>query len=241
MTQSQDNVRLGDCSYLANGAIATGLCLIATTTANTVGVPTAEGQVPMYVSKSASTASGEYIDVKPIQPGDELRIRANGTIAAGDLCEITLSGADAGKIVTLATGCPRFVAITAASDEDLTLVRALPSDGRSTGQPTAATLNATGTMASGDLTAGIITSSTAAAVSGTTRTGTQISAELTWIAIGQYHDVHIVNTGATNAFTLVAGTDVTIVGGDAIAAVKSATFRFKKLTATTWSATRIAG
>lgn len=238
MTQTQDNVRIGDCTYLANAAIAAGLCVIQTTTARTVGVPTT-GTNPLYVTKSASTASGENIEVTPIEPGKEIRVRAAGTITAGDLCEITLSGSDAGKIVTLATGCPRFVAITAAASGDLTLVRAIASDGVPDGQPTPATLNATGTMASGDLTARIITSSTAAAVAGTTRTGTQITAELTWVPVGGHWDVTIINTGGSNAFTLTAGTDVSIVGAAAVAASTSGTFRFKRVTSTTWTAYRI--
>lgn len=121
----QDDVRHGRCTYLAAAALAEGLCLIQNGTAKTVAIPTA-GTLPLYVSNSAATAAGEQIEVIPISPDTELRVRANGTVTAGDLCEITLSGADAGKVVTLGSGVPRFVAIESAVDEDLFLVRPIP-------------------------------------------------------------------------------------------------------------------
>lgn len=121
----QDGIRIGPCTYLAAAAIAEGLCLIQNTTAGTVAVPTA-GTLPLYVAASASGAAAELIDVIPLEPGREIRVRANGTITAGDLCEITLSGADAGKVVTLAAGVPRFIALEGAVDEDMFLVRAIP-------------------------------------------------------------------------------------------------------------------
>lgn len=233
----QDDIRIGIATYLANAAIASGLCLIQTATAKTVGVPTV-GTVPLYVSQTAATAAAEQIECVPIEPGKEMRVRANGTITAGDKCEITLSGADAGKVVTLSTGIPQFIALESGVDEDFILVRALPTNGIRTGQPTPATLNATGTMADGDVLAGILTSTTGAAVAGTTRTGTQLTAELAHVPVGGFHDLSIINTGG-NTFTLTAGTDVSIVGAAAVATVTSARFRFKRSTSTVWIAYRL--
>ena len=120
----QDDVRIGKCTYSAAAALAEGLCVIQNATAKTVAIPTA-GTIPLYVTDSAATAALERIEVIPIEPGREMRVRANGTITAGDLVEITLSGADAGKVVTLANGVPRFIALESAVDEDLFLVRAI--------------------------------------------------------------------------------------------------------------------
>lgn len=100
-------------------------------------------------------------------------------------------------------------------------------------QSTPATLNATGTLALNDLLSGIITSTTAAAVVGTTRTGTQLTAELINVAIGGSHDFTVINTGA-NTWTLAAGSSVSIVGNAVVAATSSGQFRAKRSADTTW-------
>jgi len=234
----QDNISQGDCTYTAAAAIAAGLCLIQSTTAGEVAVPTT-GLIPIVVSKTAATAAAETIECAPIEPGREMRVKSAGTITAGDKCEIVLSGASAGKVITHASGVARFIALESAVTDDLFKVRALTTNGIPTGQGTPATLNSTATMSATDLTAGIITSSTAAAVTGTTRTGTEITAELTWVPVGGSWDVSIINTGGSNAFTLAAGASVSIVGSATVAASTSGRFRFRRSALTTWIAYRI--
>lgn len=101
-------------------------------------------------------------------------------------------------------------------------------------QATPGTLNATGTLTAALILGGIVTSTTAAAVTGTTDTGTLIDAATTF-AVGDSFDFTIINTGGTNAFTLAGGTGVTIVGSATVALSTSASFRLLKTAAATFS------
>jgi hypothetical protein len=58
----------------------------------------------------------------------------------------------------------------------------------------------------------------------TTATATEILAELSGEAVGDTFEIVIVNTGSTNAATLVAGSGFTRVGSGVVAAGTSATF-----------------
>lgn len=100
--------------------------------------------------------------------------------------------------------------------------------------PTA--VNATATLTIADLLAGLITSSTAAAVTGTLPTGTLTDAGVTnpAMAINDCFDWVVVNTGGANAFTVAAGTDHTLVGSGAVAANSSQRFRTRKTAANTF-------
>lgn len=105
------------------------------------------------------------------------------------------------------------------------------------------TLNATGTLTAAMILGGLVTSTTAAAVTGTTDTGTLIDtaalAIYPGLAVGDTFDVTIVNTGAANAFTLAGGTGVTIVGAAAVALSTSGSFRFRKTGVATYSVYRL--
>ncbi len=85
---------------------------------------------------------------------------------------------------------------------------------------TAGALNATGTLTAALIKGGIVTSTTAAAVSATTDTATLILAQLDNPAVGDTIRLHINNTGP-NAFTILAGDGVTLVGTVAIATLTS--------------------
>lgn len=97
-------------------------------------------------------------------------------------------------------------------------------------------VNTTATLTIANLLAGIITSTTAAAVTGTLPTGTLTDAGVTdpAMAIGDCFDWSVINTGGTNAFTVAAGTDHTLVGSGAVAANSSQRFRTRKTAANTF-------
>lgn len=106
-------------------------------------------------------------------------------------------------------------------------------------QPTPGTLNATGTLTAALVFGGIVTSSTAAAVTATLDTGTIFDAAATF-AINDYVDWSAINTGGTNAFTVTASTGHTIVGTAAVSALTTGRFRTVKTAAATFVTYRLA-
>lgn len=112
-------------------------------------------------------------------------------------------------------------------------------------QPQAApgTLNATGDLTAALMLGGIVTSSTAAAVTATPPTGALLDAA-TNIAIGESFDFSVINTGAANDFTISVGGGVaghTLVGNMVVAKSTSGLFRTRKSAAATFITNRIAG
>lgn len=108
--------------------------------------------------------------------------------------------------------------------------------GRLQGDPVA--LNATGNITAAAIFGGIVTSTTAAAVTGTLPTGAVLDAASD-LAIGDAYDWSVINTGATNAFTVAAATGHTIVGSATVALSTSAQFRTRKTAAATYITYRI--
>jgi hypothetical protein len=88
------------------------------------------------------------------------------------------------------------------------------------------------------MSAGIVTSTTAAAVTGTLPTGAVLDASSSF-QIGDSFDWKVINTGATNAFTVAAATGHTIVGSATVALSTSARFRTAKTAAATFVTYRI--
>ena len=104
------------------------------------------------------------------------------------------------------------------------------------GSPVA--LNATGAVTAAAMAGGIVTSTTAAAVDGTVPTGTAMDAAAEF-AVGDSFDWSVINTGGSNAFTVTAATDHTLVGAGAVAASSSGRFRTRKTAATTFVTYRL--
>lgn len=119
MSEPLNNTKTGRRTYTAGGTIAVGAGLIISA-ARTVTVPTS-GTRPVFVALS-SAVSGEEVDVYPLIPGEEIRVRCNGNITAGTSVEWILSGGDAGKVQTLASGTPVAVALESAADEGLVAI-----------------------------------------------------------------------------------------------------------------------
>jgi len=101
-----------------------------------------------------------------------------------------------------------------------------------------ATANATATLTAAQLLGGLITSTTAAAVVGTLPTGTLLDAAAS-LGVDEAFDWSVINTGATNTFTVAAGTGHTVVGNMVVAASSSGRFRSRKTAASTFVTYRI--
>ena len=109
---------------------------------------------------------------------------------------------------------------------------------RQQGAPAAVDVTATLTIE--NLRTGIITSTTAAAVTGTLPTGTLTDAGFTnpTLAIGEAFDWSVSASGA-NAFTVAAGVDHTLVGSGIVATATSSQFRTRKIAANSFTTYRI--
>lgn len=106
-------------------------------------------------------------------------------------------------------------------------------------QPTPAAVNATATLTIGNLLGGIITSTTAAAVTGTLPTGALTEAGSDFL-VDEAFDWAVINTGGTNAFTVAqAATGHTVLGNMVVAANTSGNFRTRKTAASTFVTYRI--
>lgn len=105
-------------------------------------------------------------------------------------------------------------------------------------QPTPGVLNATGALTAALILAGIVTSTTAAAVAGTLDTGTVMDAALT-MAVGDSFDWSVINTGGANAFTVTAAAGHTIVGSGVVALTSSGRFLTTKTAANTFVTYRV--
>lgn len=105
-------------------------------------------------------------------------------------------------------------------------------------QPAPVAVNATATLTAAQLLNRLITSTTAAAVSGTLPTGTLLDAAA-GLEIGESFDWTVINTGGANAFTILVGTGHTIVGSAVVALGTSGTFRSAKTAANTFITYRV--
>lgn len=91
-------------------------------------------------------------------------------------------------------------------------------------------LNATGDLTAAMILSGIVTSTTAAAVTADLSTGALLDAAVS-IGIGESFDWSAINTGGANAFTVTANTGHTLVGAGAVAVSSSGLFRTRKTAA----------
>ena len=105
-------------------------------------------------------------------------------------------------------------------------------------QPAPNALDATGTLTGAMIMGGIVTSSTAAAVTATLDTGTVMDT-VSNFAINDGSKWSAINTGGANAFTVTASSGHTIVGSGTVAASSSARFLTRKTAANTFVTYRI--
>lgn len=151
--------------------------------------------------------------------------------AAGDADYQSGAFAAAARLVIEAGPSEAFVNIGTA---------AVPIERRGLrGQGNPGVLDATGTLTAAMIASGIVTSTTAAAVTATLDTGAVMDGALK-MEIGESFDWSVINTGG-NAFTVTAAaTGHTIVGTAAVATATSATWRTRKTAAETYISYRIA-
>lgn len=98
-------------------------------------------------------------------------------------------------------------------------------------------LNATGALTAALILGGIVTSTTAAAVTATLPTGTVMDAAVN-IEVGDAIEWTAINTGS-NAFTVTAADDHTVVGAGAVAAGTSGRFLTRRTAANTFVTYRV--
>jgi hypothetical protein len=109
-------------------------------------------------------------------------------------------------------------------------------------QPPPNAVNTTAGLTVAQLQNGLITSTTAAAVAGTLPTGTVGDTAGTGLGLAVNEGIYwsVVNTGATNAFTVTAAAGHTIVGNAIVALSASGRFMTVKTAANTFVTYRIA-
>lgn len=100
-------------------------------------------------------------------------------------------------------------------------------------------VNTSATLTVANLLGQVITSSTAAAVTGTLMTGTVLDAG-TSFNVGDWFEFSIINTGGANAFTVSTATGWTLVGSMTVALSTSGRFRVLKTAANTFTMYRMA-
>lgn len=186
------------------------------------------GQVTLAVAASAKVATFSTDEYNVLQnvgypnfppAGVNLYTGSNGNVSAA----FTLAGT-----VTINAGAfPVLVNIGASA----------AVFERQNYQGTPGVLNATGTLTAAMILAGIVTSTTAAAVAATLDTGAIMDAAVT-MAIGDAFDWSAIATGA-NAFTVTASAGHTIVGSGVVATVTSGRFRTRKTAAATFVTYRL--
>lgn len=144
---------------------------------------------------------------------------ANTTAAFSGVTDVTIAAGDAGLWYETGTG-PVVI-------ERLNYMAA------------PGTLNATGTLTAALILGGVVTSSTAAAVTATLDTGAVMDGVID-LDVNESFDWFAINTGGTNAFTVTAAASGhTIVGSGAVAANTSGHFRTRRTAAETFVTYRL--
>lgn len=106
-------------------------------------------------------------------------------------------------------------------------------------QAAPAAIDATATATIANLKTGLITSSTAAAVSITLPTGTNCDGGFSGVYTNLTFEWSVINTGATNAVTILGNTGHTIVGSATVAASNSGRFASRRTGVNTWVTYRL--
>jgi len=175
-------------------------------------------QVPVPASARVSTYSTSFYTVNQLINTTQRVLLFSG---AGSYTSSTFSAAGTVEVLG-GDRAPLFYSIGTAA-----FIPEFPT------QVTPGTLDATGTLTAALVFTGIVTSSTAAAVTATLDTGTIFDAAQSFV-VGDYVDWSAINTGGTNAFTVTASTGHTIVGTAAVSASTTGRFRTRKTAANTF-------
>jgi hypothetical protein len=181
---------------------------------------------------------------------------ASPTIVAADdnLGDFTFSGYDGANMTNGANIRAQVDGTPGTNDMPARLVFSTTADGASSAteqlrisnggtviynQPAPAAVDTTATLTVANLTAKIITSSTAAAVTMTLPTGTLMDGGFFGLYNNMAFEWSVINTGATNAVTVQGGAGHTVVGSGTVAANNSQRFLSRRTAATTWVTYRL--
>lgn len=153
------------------------------------------------------------------------------------------------SVVTLFSGVGAFTSATFTAAANIVLrggtfpllysvgTNAVVRERNLTTQGDPSTLNATGTLTAAMVLSGIVTSTTAAAVTATLDTGTIFDAAATW-PINSTLIWSVINTGP-NTFTVQGAAGHTVVGAGAVATATSGRFMTRKTAANTFVTYRL--
>jgi hypothetical protein len=133
-TQTQTNVKIGDIEVIANESLVGKEGLLAVLVEDTNVL---EARLPDTVLELAlfviieGAAAGSYATLRPLVPGQQVRIRINGTANPGDVLKLAaINATDDGKVATLGTTEGVYfspgVVHEECVDEQLALVDPLP-------------------------------------------------------------------------------------------------------------------
>lgn len=240
---------------------SSGRLLVGTSSARTVsayGIPAIQNESTSHETSSLALISNSNTTASPALVIAKTRGTSNGSftvVSSGDaLGVIQFQGADGTQLLSGARitaevdGTPgtndmpgRLVFSTTADGANAPTERMrITNDGVSCYNKAApAAVNTTATLTIANLKTGIITSTTAAAVTMTLPTGTDAEAGFSGIYTNMSFEWYVINTGATNAVTVAANTGHTIVGSGTVAASTSGHFMSRRTASNTFVTYRL--
>lgn len=200
-------------------------------------------------SADANGSNTFFLKSRNATTGSHTIVQANDLLGA-----INFAGSDGANFVSGANIAAVVDGTPGTNDMPGRLVFSTTADGAATpterlrisnggtviyNQPAPAAVDVTATLTVANLTAKIITSSTAAAVTMTLPTGTLMDGGFGGLYNNMAFEWSVINTGATNAVTVQGGTGHTLVGSGTVAANNSQRFLSRRTAATTWVTYRL--
>jgi hypothetical protein len=197
----------------------------------------------IYIGKSRGTSAGSFTAVQQDDVLGDIRFYgANGTdlsnLGAIIRAEVDGEPFTAGDTTDL-PGRLVFLTTLDGAGSSTEAFRITNDRVRCYNQAAPAAVDTTATLTVANLKTGIITSSTAAAVTMTLPTGTDTEAGFSGVYTNMTFEWAVINTGATNAVTIAAGTGHTIVGSATVAASNSGRFATRRTAANTFVTYRL--
>ena len=196
------------------------------------------GQSYLVLAKTRSTTSSAVA----VQEGDvigEIRWSADDGTDLNSYAALIRTRIDGAVAENDLPG--RFEILTTASGNATPTERfRITKDGvQAYNQSTPVAVNTTATLTVANLKNGIITSTTAAAVTMTLPTGTDTEAGFSGIYTNMTFEWSVINTGATNAVTVSGNTGHTLTGSGAVAASTAGRFASRRTAANTFVTYRL--
>jgi hypothetical protein len=213
-----------------------------------VGIGTSSPANRLHVDgviESRNTASGGgMISSRAITPGGsgvgvgglEFRMVTTGTTYVAGALMVALSDG-----AWSSTSAPMHLSLRTAASGTTTAAERLRIDSSGNTlqtQPAPAAVNASATLTVANLRTRIITSTTAALVTGTLPTGTLMDGMYSATADMGY-DWSVINTGGSNNFVVGAGATHTVIGNMTVSPNTTGMFRSRRVDVNTWITYRI--